>query len=842
MASPEIIQGFSTDMLGPILLAFLTAWFFWSNVVPRQLKGLQVAFQTGEKTYEVHQVTSSVQDVKQLLGRRRTRLGVVSYLMALMGSLVLLFEFLNYRAGNAEGYHAPSVALAIVLIVLPAIISAGTSLGAQVIRPLGVNRATLQNNTTARNIAYLALTVSWLLLSWAMGTVMESRGASPADRYSFVALVAFSPAVLAYGRILGSSWHALKQSSEKIGRGKASPFHNHVPNARQQFIAQVVHINLVAMPFVAFNTLISLILLMYNPDMFVHSDRVFDLPEYRPQSTYMEEGGLLGFGLIELFSHIPQAGIRVPIVTSLLLFLLLNVAAIGFLFVYEVARILFLDIQYVSGWGGIRLADSRLLRAEPMQQANVLNFCFTGFAGQSMLLLALAMVTFWDSSFLPQGAACGDWEGNICSVMEKDMLEQLTWMLASGGQVAFLAVWSLSWRRSGQLDEITFDASMDEDRTRLRGMSDMIYLKQRPVSELIASDDWSTAIVRYEASIHGREATLVGLDMIRQTKANMLFHAALGRWDEAEELAVDLLALQGGKDAQISRLILCAASLAQRDYREVAPRLDLLQNDGIEAVRLKWAASVLHPKLKFEKAAKSMISIDPLTKDNIRMLEHFQDGSTDLRRKTPSQPAQRSMYLAELARLRMVGRSEEALDHLERTMNALEDDSWVLGKVVVALLNDDAGRTLTAVNMLEKLAKDHPRHPHVRSILHRFAERNQTKVPPSEPTKLEWVVDQRPDWRMHWALHNAVVPPVMDQDDLKLHAANANAWIHLLKEGGLAKRNKKNNHRNLPSEMPLGLYTHLTGLTITIGGMPIDLGLPSSMDIEAVKKAGLFDL
>ena len=66
-----------------------------------------------------------------------------------------------------------------------------------------------------------------------------------------------------------------------------------------------------------------------------------------------------------MFSHIPQAGIRVPIVLTLLLFLLLNVAAIGFLFVYEVARILFLDIKMFQDWGGIRLADSRLLRAGP---------------------------------------------------------------------------------------------------------------------------------------------------------------------------------------------------------------------------------------------------------------------------------------------------------------------------------------------------------------------------------------------------------------------------------------------------------------------------------------------
>ena len=80
-----------------------------------------------------------------------------------------------------------------------------------------------------------------------------------------------------------------------------------------------------------------------------------------------------------------------------------------------------------------------------------------------MLLLALAMITFWDSSFLPQAEACGAWEESVCSVLQKDMLEQLTWMLASGGQVAFLVVWAFSRRGSTKLSEITFDASMDED-------------------------------------------------------------------------------------------------------------------------------------------------------------------------------------------------------------------------------------------------------------------------------------------------------------------------------------------------------------------------------------------
>ena len=141
------------------------------------------------------------------------------------------------------------------------------------------------------------------------------------------------------------------------------------------------------------------------------------------------------------------------------------------------------------------MADSRLLRAEPTQQAKVLNFCFTGFAGQSMLLLALAMITFWDSSFLPQGAECGDWENTVCSVMEKDSLEELTWMLASGGQIAFLAIWVKSRRIGLKLEDITFDAAVGENRARLSEMSDLIYLKQKPFTELVSKDQWSQALL-----------------------------------------------------------------------------------------------------------------------------------------------------------------------------------------------------------------------------------------------------------------------------------------------------------------------------------------------------------
>ena len=68
------------------------------------------------------------------------------------------------------------------------------------------------------------------------------------------------------------------------------------------------------MPFIALNTIVSILALAIDPNMFTHSDRVLDLPEHRVQSSIMEEGGILGFALIELFAYIPAEGIRIPLV------------------------------------------------------------------------------------------------------------------------------------------------------------------------------------------------------------------------------------------------------------------------------------------------------------------------------------------------------------------------------------------------------------------------------------------------------------------------------------------------------------------------------------------------
>ena len=842
MTGPVIVEGFASIAVLPLILAGIIALLFWRTVVPRQLRGLQVAFETGPKRYEVHTVTESFTEARDLLRSRGMRFGVATYLFALTGALLLFFEYIIYAQGWSDGFHAPNIALALILIILPAVISSGSSLGAQIIKPIGHGKAKLQESSRARNTGYIALTIFWFIGVGLFYSLLGSWGVSFTHRLSASLLLAFAPSIVAYGRVMGTSWQALRQSSAQIARGNASPFHNHAPNARQQVIARIVHLNTLAMPVVAINTLLSLIAIIVSPELFTHSDRVIELPEYREQATIMEEGGILGFFLIELFSNIPDPGLRVPLVTSILLFLLLNVALVGFLFVYEVARILFLDVQDVSGRGGIRLADSRLLRAERSQQAKVLNFCFTGFAGQSMLLLALAMITFWDSSFLPQGGACGNWENTLCTYVEKDAMEELTWMLASGGQICFLFIWLTSLQVGSKLDDITFDASISEQRQMLTQMEDMIYLKQRPFTELIAQDKWTRAIEHYDEILNPTESSTQGLDLLRQTGAKMQLFAGLNRWEEAEENAVSLLALQTGRDAQVARLILAAASLCQRDLPEAAPRLALLNKSDIEAARLQWFAAVIDAKRSVPSASQPVLGVDPLMRRNIDLLKRTSEGVPRANTTYRNKPADRLMLLGDCARMRLSGRSEEALSMLESFMKKHEEHAelptatWSQGRVVAALLHLDANRPNTAVRIARELRRSEPRHPHVRSLIRILNELGLLDAMATEPTKMTMLIDSAGDWMREWPiLHTVHISPRLGSTQARKHAGRANAWIVHSNEQSVSKYWMKSNlWKKIPyngeQQPPHGLYLHLYGVITTIAGMPVDLGLPSGIN------------
>ena len=150
---------------------------------------------------------------------------------------------------------------------------------------------------------------------------------------------------------------------------------------------------------------------------------------------------------------------------------------------------------------------------------------------------------------------------------------------------------------------------------RMAQLEDVIYLKQKAIRKLIMEDDWDRALVRIDSVMEGYGEQLEGLDLVRKTDAMMEIYAAMGRWDDAENNAVSILALRGGREAQIARLILVAASLSQRDLAEAKPRLEMIPDDDIESARLKWVASLLQPKKrKLKSSVASILSLDPLTK------------------------------------------------------------------------------------------------------------------------------------------------------------------------------------------------------------------------------------
>ena len=109
----------------------------------------------------------------------------------------------------SEGFHAPSIIIALLFISIPAIISSGSSLGAQVIKPVGAGKATLQNSNIWQNYSYVILTLSWMIFVGIIAVILTSINIPSFRIFSICAFVAFSPAVLAYGRVLGSSWQAV---------------------------------------------------------------------------------------------------------------------------------------------------------------------------------------------------------------------------------------------------------------------------------------------------------------------------------------------------------------------------------------------------------------------------------------------------------------------------------------------------------------------------------------------------------------------------------------------------------------------------------------------------------
>ena len=844
MVAMSIIGDYPAVALLSPILASVISWLLMRFWVTKSLVDLQVAFKVDEFEYEVHTITRTRKDAAELLSHPRSRIGVRLYILSLVGVCIIILELLLVWFGLYDGYYSYNLGLALLLILVPALASTAFALFAQISPSKSSQRATMQEESVIRNGMIIIIGILWVLMIALLHLVLSKMvGMSNTNLTSTILFVAMLPAIIAYGRVLGSSWLPLLRSSWLMSQGKPSQLHPSIPSPSKQAVAFLVAIAAFSMPITAINTLITLAIITFRPGFLAHSQQVLGLPEYTEQAVVMEEGGLIGFIAIELFSYIPVDEIRIPMVTAVLLFLLLNVAVIGIAFVFDVAKILFLGISDICGKGGIKVAESRMLRAEKRQQANVLNFCFSAFAGQSMFLLFLALITFWDSTFLPQGAACGPWEDSVCLIFEKDAMEQLTWMMAAGGQLAFLTVWLMSREMKGVLDKIHFDASVGSERKEMAAWEDVIFLQQTPLNKLIAEGDWQMIINRWEHQAQGPS----GLTSVRRAKDEMLLMATIGNWDRAEQLALSVLALKGGESKE-ARLILAAASIIQRDFHEASPRLARLRGKSQQAMHLEWIGEIIDPEvIEFPESMIPMCSVDPLAKLNKDLLQRWLEWQPWSNIKHRNDAIGRKFLLGDIARMRICGQSIEALDRLEYWIHRNNVDKWLMGDIARALLMIDNGMALSARQIRRSLAEKNPRHPAVRALQSLMLELGLESQPmdAADSSKFDWLVDNGTssleERRKEWLSFYNVIPFEGEYDAISgKHMMDGNCWLmhNAAKKVGIhpsavkAKVWGKAAGWPRAHEQPVGNFLISSGLIAKIEGVAIDMGLPAAINLE----------
>ncbi len=104
-------------------------------------------------------------------------------------------------------------------------------------------------------------------------------------------------------------------------------------------------------------------------------------------------------------------------------------------------------------------------------------------------------------------------------------------------------------------------------------------------------------------------------------------------------------------------------------------------------------------------------------KRNIDLVERYRTGQPKSQLKYLNTPAGRLFLLGDVARMRLAGIPDKGLNLIEAFMKDFEITDWTHGDVVRSLLHIDAGRIHTGIRMAEKLADEHPRHPHVRNLV-----------------------------------------------------------------------------------------------------------------------------
>jgi len=125
IVSPNEVQ---FKLMIPLLLSIIFGLSLWRWLLPLSLSNLQVAFEVDDDLFEVHRLTRTKQQTRELLNIPGVSMGVLSYLMAMGGVMLIVAELLI----GPGTFYKPIIFVTVVFVSVPIIVSPIVTMYAQI--------------------------------------------------------------------------------------------------------------------------------------------------------------------------------------------------------------------------------------------------------------------------------------------------------------------------------------------------------------------------------------------------------------------------------------------------------------------------------------------------------------------------------------------------------------------------------------------------------------------------------------------------------------------------------------------------------------------------------------
>jgi len=682
---------FDVIYLYPLLLAIFVATMLWTFFVPRQLSALQVAFEIDDNLYEVHRLTRTTEDAREILRQGRVAFGVGLYMMGMLGVLLLISELLF----QPETYFEPNLWIIGLFVLIPILISPWETMNAQLAGKGDTRIGATTIGTGIRRILSLFFLVVVTVVTLVYG--MNQNGGKITPVWLAVTMLVFmAPTILAYGRIMGASWNMLLVNKWRTANGRRNPIDPDKPSLVNRLFSLLLVLFLITMPVTALNGIVTVFHVLYN----------------RPANgeDILNFGGIIGHSIYERIDLISEILFHWEFIKSmpqfLSFYLSLNIAIVGFAFIFELTRNLILGGQTFGGMFGVTLDTPREIRTEEAAQGRQIAFAFAGFSGYTVLLLVL--VCYKEFGDLMPFTTNLENQG-----FNEEMRLLATWMFIAVGNAVFLFTWLLSIAKLSPLRQIRFDLDPEERREGAVMLAGGDWMREY-IDNAALQEDLDALIRFQEQSIEGDQS----LVRHEKARAKMWVCAIRGLWPKAIEEAKKVLAQSGGDDDE-ARMLIATGYIATRRLDAARGALrGLQQPEGYdEPELLAFVCEWLDPW-------HGTVDEDDLWDwENNSTIDHLNEKMRMLRYWAPSFSKEAIQHedrislisaISNVATLRMQRKHEEALELALDTVK--QDPLGVRPRIAAALCLLDRGDWHQALSIYKELRESDVNDPRVKAL------------------------------------------------------------------------------------------------------------------------------